>query len=91
MVSMTSPNVAAQASKCSRPRLFSPSGSRNRCMVYISTIVLEIGVPVANVTPWPAMLLAQVTRFHIDIERPFASRRSGCRRRDPSWSAFPNS
>ena len=31
----------------------SPSGSRNRCIVYISTIVLEIGVPVANVTPWP--------------------------------------
>ena len=28
--------------------------SRNHCIVYISTIVLEIGVPVANVTPWPA-------------------------------------
>ena len=32
----------------------SPSGSRKRCIVYISTIVLEIGVPVAKVTPWPA-------------------------------------
>ena len=32
----------------------SPSGSRKRCIVYISTIVLLIGVPVANVTPWPA-------------------------------------
>ena len=54
MVSMTSPKVAAQASKCSMPRLFRPSGSRNRCIVYISTIVLVIGVPVAKVTPWPA-------------------------------------
>ena len=53
IVSMTSPKVAAQASKCSRPRLLSPSGSRNRCIVYISIIVLEIGVPVAKVTPWP--------------------------------------
>ena len=53
MVSTTSPKVAAQASKCSMPRLCSPSGSRNRCIVYISTMVLEIGVPVAKVTPWP--------------------------------------
>ena len=35
------------------PAAFKPSGSRKRCIVYISTIVLEIGVPVANVTPWP--------------------------------------
>ena len=53
MVSTTSPKVAAQASKWSMPRLFSPSGSRKRCIVYISIIVLEIGVPVAKVTPWP--------------------------------------
>ena len=53
MVSTTSPKVAAQASKWSMPRLLSPSGSRKCCMVYISIIVLEIGVPVANVTPWP--------------------------------------
>jgi hypothetical protein len=53
IVSTTSPNVAAQASKCSSPRLRRPSGSRNRCIVYNSTIVLEIGVPVANVTPCP--------------------------------------
>ena len=53
MVSMTSPKVAAHASKCSKPRLHRPSGSRNRCMVYISIMVLEIGVPVAKVTPWP--------------------------------------
>ena len=53
MVSTTSPKVAAQPSKCSMPRLLSPSGSRNLCIVNISTIVLEIGVPVAKVTPWP--------------------------------------
>ena len=51
----------------------SPSGSRNRCIVYISTIVLEIGVPVAKVTPWPAMLLAQVTGFHVHVEGPLAA------------------
>ena len=53
MVSTTSPKVAAQASKWSMPRLLGPSGSRKRCIVYISIIVLEIGVPVAKVTPWP--------------------------------------
>jgi uncharacterized membrane protein YfcA len=53
MVSTTSPKVAAHPSKCSMPRLFSPSGSRKRCIVYSSTIVLLIGVPVAKVTPWP--------------------------------------
>ncbi len=73
IVSMTSPKVAAQASKCSMPRLLSPSGSRKRCIVYISTIVLEIGVPVANVTPWPGMLLAQVAGLHVDIERPLGA------------------
>ena len=53
MVSTTSPKVAAHASKCSMPRDRRPSGSRKRCIVYISTMVLEIGVPVAKVTPWP--------------------------------------
>ena len=38
--------------------------------MYISIIVLEIGVPVANVTPWPAMLLAEVTGFHVHVEGP---------------------
>ena len=51
IVSMTSPNVAAQASKCSMPRLRKPSGSRKRCMVYISIMVFDMGVPVAKVTP----------------------------------------
>ena len=50
-MSTTSPKVAAQASKCSMPAASQPSGSRNRCTVYISTIVLVIGVPVAKVTP----------------------------------------
>ena len=39
--------------------------------MYISTIVLEIGVPVANVTPWPGVLFAQVAGFHVDVECPF--------------------
>ena len=42
-------------------------------MVYISTMVLEIGVPVANVTPWPAMLLVEVTGFHVHVEGPLAA------------------
>ena len=47
------PNVAAQASKWARLRASRPAGSRKRCTVYISTIVLLMGVPVAKVTPWP--------------------------------------
>ena len=73
IVSMTSPKVAAQASKCSMPRLRSPSGSRNRCIVYISTIVLEIGVPVANVTPWPGCCSLEVAGLHVQVEGPFAA------------------
>ena len=41
--------------------------------MYISIIVLEIGVPVANVTPWPAMLLAEVTRLHVHVEGPLGA------------------
>ena len=41
--------------------------------MYISTIVLEIGVPVAKVTPWPAMLLVQVAGFHVEVEGPLAA------------------
>ena len=73
MVSMTSPKVAAQASKCSRPRLLSPSGSRNRCIVYISIMVLEIGVPVAKVTPWPGCCSLEVTRLHVHVESPLGT------------------
>ena len=72
-MSMTSPKVAAQASKWSMPRLRRPSGSRNRCIVYISTIVLEIGVPVANVTPWPGCCSSQVAGLHVDVEGPLAA------------------
>ena len=72
-MSTTSPKVAAQASKCSMPRLFSPSGSRKRCIVYISTIVLEIGVPVAKVTPWPGCCSSQVAGFHVEVEGPLAA------------------
>ena len=63
IVSTTSPKVAAQASKCSMPRLCKPSGSRKRWTVYISTIVLEIGVPVAKVTPWPACRSSRYRAF----------------------------
>ena len=73
IVSTTSPKVAAQASKCSMPRLCSPSGSRKRCIVYISTIVLEIGVPVANVTPWPGCCSSQVAGLHVEVEGPLAA------------------
>ena len=54
IMSTTSPKVAAHPSKCSIPRSLNPFGSRNRCIVYISTIVFEMGVPVANVTPCPS-------------------------------------
>ena len=68
-----------------------PSGSRKRCIVYISTIVLLIGVPVAKVTPWPGCCSVQVAGLHVEVEGPLAARRSGCRRPAPSWSASPGS
>ena len=73
IVSTTSPKVAAQASKCSMPRLCRPSGSRKRCIVYISTIVFEIGVPVANVTPWPACRSSQIPGLHVEVEGALAA------------------
>ena len=51
MAVMVSPKVEAQASKWARPRWTNASYWRYRCMVYISTMVLEMGVPVAKITP----------------------------------------
>ena len=41
--------------------------------MYISTIVLEIGVPVANVTPWPGCCSSQVAGLHVHVEGPLAA------------------
>ena len=37
------------------------------------------------------MQLVEIAAFHVEVEGPLASRRSGCRRRDPSSSAFADS
>ena len=42
-------------------------------MVYISTIVLEIGVPVAKVTPWPGCCSLQIAGFHVHVEGTFGA------------------
>ena len=64
---MTSPKVAAQASKCSRPRFFSPSGSRKLHGVHLDHRVGDRraggeGDAVAGV------LFAQVAGFHKHVE-----------------------
>ena len=64
--STISPKTAAQPSKWSMPRSCSNSGARKRLMVYISTMVLLIGVPVAKVVPWP--VLVEVAGFHEEVE-----------------------
>jgi hypothetical protein len=46
-----SPNVLAQASKWFRLIDTSRSCWRYRCMVYISVMLLLMGVPVAKITP----------------------------------------
>ena len=41
--------------------------------MYISTIVLLIGVPVAKVTPWPGCCSSQVAGLHVEVEGPLAA------------------
>ncbi len=41
--------------------------------MYISTIVLEIGVPVANVTPWPGCRSLKIAGLHVNVEGAFRS------------------
>jgi hypothetical protein len=53
MLCTTSPKEAAHASKWLMPRSSSNAGARYRFNVYISTIVLLMGVPVANTRPRP--------------------------------------
>ena len=43
--------------------------------MYISTIVLLIGVPVANVTPWPGWRCVQIAGLHEQVECPLAAAR----------------
>ena len=53
MAVTVSPKVDAHASKLSKPPLSRVRYCKYFCMVYISTIVLEMGVPVAKITPRP--------------------------------------
>ena len=49
-------------------------GRRYRCTgVHFDHRLLLIGVPVANVTPWPGMLLMKVTALHEHIETTLAT------------------
>ena len=52
----TSPNCAAHASKWCIFLFVSSSFCRYLCMMYISVMELEIGVPVANTTPLPSFI-----------------------------------
>ena len=73
MVSMTSPNVAAQASKCSRPRLLQTLGveeSLHRVHFHHRVGNRRAGGERHAVA---GMLLAQVTRFHVHVEGPLAA------------------
>ena len=49
--------------------------------MYISTIVLLIGVPVANVDAVAGVLLVEVAGLHVEVERPLAA--AGLDARDP--------
>jgi hypothetical protein len=48
-----SAKFAAEASQCATPCSASSSGPRYRSIVYISAMVFEIGVPLANTTLRP--------------------------------------
>ena len=73
MVSTTSPNVAAQASKCSMPRDFRPSGSRKRCI----GVELDHGVADRRAggegDAVAGVALAEVAGFHEQIEGALAA------------------
>ena len=63
MAVTVSPKVDAQASKWRRSFLRSAPYWRYFCMVYISTMLLEMGVPVANTTPLPPVNSSKYRHF----------------------------
>ena len=63
MAVTVSPKVEAQASKWRRSFLRSAPYWRYFCMVYISTMLLEMGVPVANTTPLPPVSSSRYRHF----------------------------
>ena len=73
-----SPKVEAQASKWVMLFLFRVPYCRYRCMVYISVMLLLMGVPVAKITPRPPVSSSIYRHFRnisvdfcaSEVERP---------------------
>ena len=63
MAVTVSPKVDAQLSKWMSAFLTSVPYCRYFCMVYISTMLLEIGVPVAKTTPRPPVSSSRYLHF----------------------------